>query len=65
MANSGDENVPTNGDATSPGSNFWDVNYYKTIVKRMEDGAKLCDDFMKMVTERAEIEAAYSIKMRS
>ncbi|XP_028414568.1 protein kinase C and casein kinase substrate in neurons protein 1-like [Dendronephthya gigantea] len=65
MANSGDETVPINSDASGANSNFWDVNYYKTIVKRMEDGAKLCEDFMKMITERAEIEALYSNKMRT
>ena len=44
--------------------NFWEVNYYKTTVKRMEDGAKLCEDFMKMVSERAEIEMMYCNKMK-
>jgi hypothetical protein len=44
--------------------NFWEVNCYKTTVKRMEDGAKLCEDFMKMVSERAEIEMMYCNKMK-
>ena len=44
---------------------FWDVGNYKRTVKRIDDGAKLCDDFMKLVTERAEIEAKYSFKLKA
>lgn len=44
--------------------NFWEVNYYRATVKRMEDGSKLCDDFMKMLNERADIETAYYTKMK-
>lgn len=44
--------------------NFWDINSYKTCLKRIEDGAKLCDDFMKMIKERIDIEAAYYNKLK-
>ena len=70
MANNGDENGPVSNE-TTPGSygfvsnfNFWEENCYKTTIKRMEDGVKLCEDFMKMVSERAEIEALYCNKMK-
>ena len=42
---------------------FWDVGNFKRTVKRIDDGAKLCDEFMKLVTERAEIEAKYALKL--
>lgn len=44
--------------------NFWEINNYKKTIKRMEDGARLCEDFMKMVNERAEIESTYYTKMK-
>lgn len=43
---------------------FWDVGNYKRTVKRIDDGAKLCDDFVKLVCERAEIEAKYAFKLK-
>ena len=71
MATDGVENGQVQGDGAGPCSsglvsnfNFWDVNCYKTTVKRMEDGAKLCEDFMKMIGERAEIEMMYYNKMK-
>lgn len=39
---------------------FWDIGNYKRVVRRMEDGARLCADFAKMAAERAEIEAKHS-----
>ena len=38
---------------------FWDIGNYKRVVKRTDDGARLCSDFIKMVQERADIEAKY------
>ena len=71
MANSGEKDGQVSNE-TTPGSyglvlnfNFWEENCYKTTVKRMEDGVKLCEDFMKMVSERAEIEALYCNKMKT
>ncbi|EDO42689.1 predicted protein [Nematostella vectensis] len=49
---------------TASSDSFWDVGNYKRTVKRVDDGSKLCDEFMKMVTERAEIEARYSAKLK-
>ena len=45
-------------------NSFWDVGNYKRTVKRVDDGAKLCDDFMKLIAERAEIEAKYANKLK-
>lgn len=46
------------------GLNFWDVNGYKRTVKRIDDGAKLCDDLLKLLAERAEIEGLYAAKLQ-
>lgn len=50
--------------STSTGFNFWDVNSYKRTVKRIDDGARLCDDFLKLLAERAEIEGLYAAKLQ-
>ena len=39
---------------------FWDIGNYQKVVKRIENGARLCGDFVKMAQERADIEAKYS-----
>ena len=55
-----DENLYS---ATS--DSFWDVGNFKRTIKRIDDGAKLCDEFMKLVAERAEIEAKYAMKLKA
>lgn len=55
-----DENLYS---ATS--DSFWDVGNFKRTVKRIDDGAKLCDEFVKLVAERAEIEAKYAMKLKA
>ena len=44
---SGDDlgHVDTNG-------NFWDLGHYKNVLKRINTGAKLCDELVKMMNER-------------
>ncbi len=42
---------------------FWDVGNFKKTVKRIDDGAVICDDILRMVHERAEIEAKYAKKL--
>jgi hypothetical protein len=32
--------------------NFWEIGKYKVALKRINTGAKLCDEFVKMVNER-------------
>jgi len=46
----------------SPG-NFWEIGNYTRCCKRITDSNNLCDDLIKMYTERAEIEAKYSKKL--
>ncbi|XP_078355839.1 protein kinase C and casein kinase substrate in neurons protein 1-like [Oculina patagonica] len=46
------------------GFNFWDVNSYRRTVRRIDDGAKLCDDLLKLLAERAEIEGLYAAKLQ-
>ena len=39
---------------------FWDIRNYQRVVKRIENGARLCSDLVKMSQERVEIEAKYT-----
>ena len=49
---------------SSSSFSFWDVNGYKQTVKRIDDGARLCDDLLKLLAERAEIEGLYATKLQ-
>lgn len=40
------------------------VGNYKRTTKRIEDGNRLCDDLMKLVSERAEIEKMYAKNLK-
>eukprot|EP00096_Caligus_rogercresseyi_P013997 TRINITY_DN6552_c0_g1_i2.p1 TRINITY_DN6552_c0_g1~~TRINITY_DN6552_c0_g1_i2.p1 ORF type:complete len:435 (-),score=129.76 TRINITY_DN6552_c0_g1_i2:348-1652(-) len=44
---------------------FWEPNNYKTTTKRIEDGYRLCDDFMFLVRERSEIEKTYAKSLKA
>ncbi|XP_071956822.1 protein kinase C and casein kinase substrate in neurons protein 3-like [Antedon mediterranea] len=43
---------------------FWDIDQYRIIIERIENGFKSCDDFMSMIQERAELEVQYAKKLR-
>jgi len=60
----GNSVIPNSPALPLTGFNFWDVNSYKKTVKRIDDGAKLCDDLLKLLAERAEIEGLYAAKLQ-
>lgn len=43
---------------------FWEIDCYKTTVKRTEDGLHMCGELMKLIAERSEIEMKYSSKLK-
>lgn len=43
---------------------WFQVGNYKWTTKRIEDGHRLCDDFMKLVQDRAEIEKNYAKSLK-
>lgn len=48
----------------SPVDNFWDIGIYKRVVKRLDDGATYCSNYVKMLNERADIEAHYAKRLQ-
>lgn len=39
---------------------FWDIGNFQRVVKRIENGARLCNDLAKMAQERIDIESKYA-----
>lgn len=52
-------------DIQAKSESFWDIGNYKKVVKRIDDGARLCGDLVKMAQERAEIEAKYARSLQT
>eukprot|EP00038_Savillea_parva_P020781 m.32446 g.32446 ORF g.32446 m.32446 type:complete len:500 (-) comp4891_c0_seq1:247-1746(-) len=45
-------------------ANFWDLGTYKRVIKRIDDGGLLIDDFKSMLQERASIERRYAAMLK-
>jgi protein kinase C and casein kinase substrate in neurons protein len=53
-------------DYVEPSSDsFWEIGQYKRTVKRCEDGYKLCNDMVQMISERADLEKQYSKSLKA
>lgn len=53
-------------DLLEPASDsFWEVDSYKRVVKRTEDGLHSCNELMKLIQERSEIELKYATKLQA
>lgn len=44
---------------------FWEPGNYKRTTKRTEDGFRLCNDLIQLITERSEIEKNYGKNLRA
>eukprot|EP00049_Salpingoeca_infusionum_P014290 m.267002 g.267002 ORF g.267002 m.267002 type:complete len:446 (-) comp15634_c5_seq4:2719-4056(-) len=44
---------------------FWEVGNYKVVLKRINNGPKLCDEFVRLCHERANIEKQYAKSLQS
>ncbi|XP_076056480.1 protein kinase C and casein kinase substrate in neurons protein Synd isoform X3 [Oratosquilla oratoria] len=59
MSHHSDENV-----MLASSDSFYEIGNYKRTTKRIEDGNKLCDDFMKLLQERSDIEKMYAKSLK-
>ncbi|CAG9828064.1 unnamed protein product [Diabrotica balteata] len=44
---------------------FWEPGNYKKTTKRIEDGYKLCQELISLVSERADIERNYAKSLKA
>jgi hypothetical protein len=47
------------------GDSFWEIGQFKKTIKRVEDGYKVCNDMIQLITERADIEKNYSKNLKT
>jgi len=48
----------------SPVDSFWEIGQYKRTVQRIEHGDRQCNEMLKFIQERAEVEELYCRKLR-
>ena len=44
---------------------FWEPGNYKKTTKRIDDGNKLCNELMTLVSERAKLEKEYAVGLKA
>ncbi|XP_065057789.1 protein kinase C and casein kinase substrate in neurons protein 2-like [Rhopilema esculentum] len=57
--------LPPDTDLSSSENSFWLTGNYKKIVRKVDDGAKFCEELGQMMLERAEIESLYAKKLKA
>lgn len=58
--------MSVNDEALYAGSDsFWEVSQFKRTVDRQENGGKLCDELVKLIRDRANIEKEYANKLKN
>jgi hypothetical protein len=66
MSHHSEEDTFYSSSSNGTGSDsFWDPGNYKSTVKRSEDGFKLSNDLITLITERAEMEKLYAKNLKS
>ncbi len=54
----------TSEESGGSGENFWEIDGFKRTVRRTEDGLQQCNEMIKLIQERAEIEDKYAKRLR-
>jgi hypothetical protein len=66
MDTGGGDKINTDNDLYLPQTDsFWEIGKYNRVVKRCDDGNKLTTDLVSLISERAELEKAFSKMLKS